>query len=146
MSGFNTRFLNLFVCLSVLFMLSLPVRAAEDGLVLHLPFDGNLKPAVGVVDEPAVATPEATFVEGRHGQAVELKGKSNILLHLPQVVTGGEYTIAFWLKPLWHPADDLPHPVFEVPSAPEGYDKIGWSASQILFSKGWSESISPNGF
>jgi len=119
---------------------------AAKGLVLHLPLDGTVEPVVGkeLGTPKVVGTP--AFVEGRHGQAISLTNGVHLLVNLPPNVKNGEFTLAFWMKPLWHPEDDLPHPILEIPSHPESRDKVGWASGQFLVSKGWSDTISPNHF
>jgi concanavalin A-like lectin/glucanase superfamily protein/glycosyl hydrolase family 42 (putative beta-galactosidase) len=134
------------VVLSVLALLPIvQARATDKDLVLHYPFDGSVTPAVGKELGMPKVTGSPKFVAGRHGQAISLTDGVHLLLNLPEVVAKGEVTVSLWMKPLWHPKDNLPHPIFEIPAKPKSYDKVLWSTGQWFFSKGWSESISPNG-
>ena len=133
---------------ALLSMTCIAAMAAEPerGLLLHYPFDGTVEAAVGSdLGAPTVqGTP--VFTAGRHGQGVSLTNGTHFVLTLPPSVREGEFTIAFWMKPLWHPYDGLPHPILEVAAKPESYDGVGWSAGQFLVSKGWSDTISPDHF
>ena len=85
-------------------------------------------------------------MEGRHGQAISLTDGVHAVVNLPACVKKGEFTLAFWMKPLRHPDDGLSHPIVEIPSRPEDRDNVGWATGQFYMGKGWSETISPNHF
>jgi len=133
-----------FASLLCMLLGGLPARAAEDGLALHLPFDGSVAPTVGKdLGAPEVkGSPE--FVEGKHGQAIKLTGNNHLLVKLPSAVRAGEFSISLWMKPLWHPNDNIPHAILEIPADPKNRDAVGWAAHQLVFSKGWSDTIAPN--
>lgn len=122
------------------------IAAGEAGLVLHLPFDGGLEPSVGKELSAAQAFRNPKFVEGRHGQAIELKEGAYLLQKIPDAIRKGEFTVAFWMKPLWHPQDGLPHPILDIPNDPKKLDSVGDGPGQFQLKKGWSETITPNYF
>ncbi len=115
---------------------------SSKGLVIHLPFDGDIKPARGSL--PKVFN-SPKFVKGKFGKAISLTDNAYLLLKLPEDVCDGDFSISFWMKPLWHPLDGVFHPIFEIPANPKKEDKIKWAQGQVLFSKGWSRNISPDG-
>ncbi len=117
---------------------------ADEALVLHLPFDGNVAMAVGGELGEVEILGAPRFVEGRHGQAVELTGTAALRVPVPEAIGRGEFSISFWLKPLWHPKDGLPYPIMEIAAAPEKHDAADWAVGQLLLTKGWSETIGPN--
>ncbi len=118
--------------------------AATNGLVLHLPFENTIEAVAGSEVGAAKIEGKPPFVEGRLGQALSLTDGARLTVPVPPAVKQGEYTIAFWMKPLWHRADNLPHPILEIPDDPSKSDKVGWAPGQYLLSKGWSEAIAPN--
>ena len=131
--------------LGVLLVAQTAVAQSDTGPLVHLTFDGTLTPVAGRDLGLPQAFNDPQFVEGRHGEAISLTDGAHLLLKLPPSIgKKGEYTLAFWMKPRWHPKDNLPHPIMEIPARPETYDKVKWSTGQMLFSKGWSETISPN--
>ena len=132
---------------AMLMATSMGASAADDksGPVVQFNFDGDINPEPsGGYQIEAIGTPR--FSPGKHGQAVELAKDSKLRLRLKDAIAKGEFTIAFWMKPHWHWQDNLAHPVYELDAEPDSYDEVGWSPGQLLFSKGWSESINPNGF
>ena len=122
------------------------VAAAEKGLVLYLPFDGNLDAAVGKDVGAVRAKGNPKFVEGRFGQAVSLTDGAHLIVPVPPGIKKGEFSIAFWAKPLWHVGDNLAHTFIHIPGKPENVDSVGWAPGQFILSKGWSEVIAPNHF
>jgi hypothetical protein len=79
--------------------------AQEDlRLLLHMPLDGNLTLVVG--DGPAEMIGDApAFVEGRHGQAVELGKGQRIAVPTSGNLDKARGTVCIWVKPHW--AGDL---------------------------------------
>lgn len=140
-SSFRTTMVLLFLAST-----SLAIGAPEQGLALHLAFDGSLEPTVGKELGTAQAFKNPKFVEGRHGQAIELKDGAYLVQRIPDTIRDGEFTMAFWIKPLWHPQDSLPHPVVDIPNDPKKLDKVGDGPGQFQLKKGWSETIAPNHF
>lgn len=135
------------LCLAVAGTLTAGLAAEnERALVLHLPFDGTAEPAVGKQLGTPKVVGQPTYVEGKHGQAICLTDGVHLVVPLPPAIKQGEFTIAFWMKPLWHAQDDMPHPILDIPATPESYDQVGWAPRQLLISKGWSETIAPNHF
>lgn len=115
-----------------------------QGPVLRFAFDGSVEATVGKEFGPPRMAGTPKFVEGRFGKALSLTDGAHLVVKLPQAVQRCEFSISFWVKPLWHPSDNLPHPLLEIPANPDKTDAIGWAPAQFFVSKGWSETIAPN--
>jgi len=120
------------------------VAPPPEAPVLHLPFDGSFEPLAGADLGRPKPFGAPAFVPGRHGEAVSLTGAAHLIVKLPDAVQQGDFTIAFWLKPLWHYADKVPHPILNIPVDPKLRDERGWAPGEFVFSKGWSYAIAPN--
>ena len=118
---------------------------AEAPLIIHLPFEGSFDIS-GNVGTKVQAKGKPRFVQGKHGRAISLKDGAHLIVPLPKDLPDDAFSFSFWIQPGWHPEDSLPHPILEIPAAPQTADGIGWAPLQIFISKGWSETISPNYF
>ena len=130
--------------LAVVFGIMLAVNAgrAAEGLVLRLPFDGDYNSTVGEGVAQPFNSPQ--FVEGKFGRAVKLEGSACLAHAVPDCVRQGEFTLSFWIKPLWDKDDGVAHPLLVIPNDPRKRDKIGWGPNEYLLSKGFSDVIAPD--
>ncbi len=139
---FSGSWLPRFGMVATVFLLSIAAMAADSVPVLHLPFDGAMAPAAG----NGAAEPHngPTFVEGKFGQAVWLAGQAHLTVPAPACIRQGEFTISFWIKPLWEVNDGLSHPILDIPNDPAKRDSVGDGPNRLFVGKGFGEVIAPD--
>ncbi len=77
-------------------------HAAEDGLVVHLKFDGDLSDSSGNSNHAECASGNITFEDGIHGQAAYFNGKSYLEIKDNDSLDLEKLTVSLWIYKMDH--------------------------------------------
>lgn len=107
------------------------VRAAEDGLVVHLKFDGDLTDASGNDNNAECEYGKITYEEGIHGQSAVFNGKTYIEIADNDSLDLKKLTISLWAYKI------TPLKSFDrVPYVYKEKDEDNWSVPYRLYEHG----------
>lgn len=101
---------------------------AEDGLVLHLKFDGDLTDASGKGNNAVCANGKITYEEGIFGQSAVFDGKSYLEVLDSDSLDLKNFTISMWAYKAKNPNQDK-----WIPYLQKGNDENSWASPYQLY-------------
>ena len=143
----------IFLLLASSLLIALPsVFAAKEGLVLYLPFDGDIEDASGNENHGEVKKGKAKWTDGKFGKAMEFDGATHI--EIPDKPDSGfdnvsGFTVEVWVKQSTHHDNGI---VVKLTTAgqfwPCSYNLETWSDQLAYFGVGadtgqWATSKYP---
>lgn len=104
---------------------------AEDGLVMHLKFDGNLEDSSGNDNNAECTYGKAAYEDGIFGKAVKLNGKSYLEVADSDTLDIEKFTISLWAYKVGHMRESD-----KVPYVYKGEDEECWTSPYKLYEFG----------
>lgn len=98
-------------------------EGVDEGLLFYAPMNGDAKAAVAAGDPAPYKARDLNFVEGKFGQAVEIKDKAQLYYAGGDNFNFGSGTVSMWVK-----------------------RNKPWKADMFILFKGWADDWNKNSF